>query len=117
MNPKPNLSLNAYPKPAQRVVGRLIQSEPDGQVEAVLVLPDSGKVEVLNALGAKIWTLADGTRTVREIAEAIWTEYEVEMDVAERDVQEFIGNLVQRGILLLSDHSEGGTPQGSSQAF
>jgi hypothetical protein len=33
--------------------------------EAVVVLPDKGEVKVLNEVGAQIWALADGTRSVR----------------------------------------------------
>jgi hypothetical protein len=86
--------LDTYLVPAPNVVGRMIDAE------AVLVLPDKGQVKVVNEVGARIWALTDGSRSIREIASVICSEFEVDLDTAEADTLEFIKNLVQRGILL-----------------
>ena len=70
--------------------------------EAVLVLPDQGLVQVLNQVGASIWALVDGKRTVRDIAAALCAEYEVDQDQAEADTLAFVAELEAKGILSLS---------------
>jgi len=77
------------------VAGRVIEDE------AVLVLPDSGQVLVLNQVGGRIWELADGTRTVAEIAKVIVDEYEVTEEQALADVQAFIEKLMEKQVLVL----------------
>lgn len=89
------LTLDTYPVPSPDVVGRIVDDE------AVLVLPDRGEVKVLNEIGARIWTLADGTRTVRDIAAAICAEYDVDATRAEADTLAFVGELAERGIVSL----------------
>ena len=88
---------NQYPYPAPNLVGRVVGDE------AVLVLPGQGQVKVLNEVGARIWSLADGSRTVGQIAQEIRQEFEVEEAQAAADVQYFVDVLVQKGILLLSE--------------
>ena len=88
---------NQYPYPAPTLVGRVVGDE------AVLVLPGQGQVKVLNEVGARVWSLADGSRTVHQIAQEICQEFEVEDAQADVDVQHFIDVLVQKGVLLLSE--------------
>ena len=91
-------TLDDYPVPAPDVRGRNLENE------AVLVLPDRGQVKVLNQVGASIWTLADGTRTVRDIAAAICAEYDVSQAEAEADTLAFVAELEAKGIILLSPY-------------
>ncbi|HID64386.1 MAG TPA: pyrroloquinoline quinone biosynthesis peptide chaperone PqqD [Anaerolineae bacterium] len=86
-----------YPVLHPQVAARII----DG--EAVIVLPESGQVTVLNEVGSRIWELIDGTRSVGEITEAIVAEYDVTAEQAERDVEEFIQELVDNKMLVLAD--------------
>jgi hypothetical protein len=86
-----------YPQLHPQVAGRII----DG--EAVVVLPQEGQIEVLNEVGARIWELIDGLRSVRDIAQAIVDEYEVDMDCAVQDVKEFIQELVRDGAVVLAE--------------
>jgi len=88
-------ALDRYVAPDPNVIGRVIDKE------AVLVLPEQGKVQVLNEVGARIWSLADGTRTVREIAATICTEYDVDPVQAETDTLAFVTELAERGVVLL----------------
>ena len=87
--------LDYYPLQNDTVVGRIV----DG--EAVIVLPGSGQVKVLNEIGARIWWLMDGAKTLRTIAEIICGEYQVEEEQAQIDVLEFIDRLEQVGIVKL----------------
>jgi hypothetical protein len=89
------LTLNSYPTPADHVRGRRLDHE------AVVVLPDAGQVKVLNEVGAQIWMLADGSRSVREIVAAICREYDVASAVAEVDTLKFLAELQQKGLITV----------------
>lgn len=89
------LTLNSYPAPAEHVRGRCLEQE------AVVVLPERGEVKVLNEVGAQIWQLADGTRSVREIVAALCAEFEVPLAVVEADTLKFLAELQQKGLITL----------------
>ena len=86
--------LDQYPVQTDSV-GRIV----DG--EAVIVLPESGQVKVLNRVGARIWSLMDGSRTVHAIAEIICDEYQVDEEQAVADVLEFTEQLEMAGVVTL----------------
>jgi len=88
-------SINRIPKPVSGVTGQVV----DG--EAVLVLPDKGEVKVLNEVGARIWELVDGTRTIAEIAELLTQEFEVDIQKAQNDALIFLQQLEQKGVIQL----------------
>jgi hypothetical protein len=59
----------------------------------------------LNEVATVIWQAADGCTPLTEIVQRkICEEFEIEPDVARRDAEEFITELSQHGILLVSDH-------------
>jgi hypothetical protein len=88
------MTLDSLLRQAPNVVSRQIDDE------AVLVHPLQGKVRVLNAVGARVWELADGQRTVAEIAQTITAEYDVELPRAQADVLAFCDDLAQAGVLM-----------------
>ena len=90
------LMLDVTPTPNPEVIGRSIDNE------AVLVLPQTGKVKVLNEVGARIWELIDGSRNVRGIAESLCAEFDVPAATAQQDAVEFITDLVDRNIVTLN---------------
>ena len=58
----------------------------------------------LNEVATAIWQAADGHTPLREIVETrICTEFEMSRDQAEKDAAEFVAELSQHGILLVSD--------------
>ena len=85
--------LDAQPHKHPRTASRLV----DGQ--AVIVLPEENKVQVLNAVGSRIWELADGSHTVRAIAQMIYEEYDVSREQAEKEVMEFVTEMIQGNLL------------------
>lgn len=99
------VTLAAVPAPETGVVGRVLDSEQPSQAEAVLVLPGRGQVKVLNEAGARIWSLADGTRSVKAIAAILSAEYQVDPEEAETDTLQFIEDMIQRGVFRLADVS------------
>ena len=91
------LSLSSIPSPVPGLVSRVVRNE------AILVMPEQGKVKVLNEVGARIWELSDGTRTIQQIAIQICSEYQVEALEAETDILDFVSDMVARGLLSTSD--------------
>ncbi len=90
MPTNPSAKPTRHPRLASRIV--------DG--EAVLVDPDRNVVRMLNTVGSRIWELADGTRTVDEIAEALTEEFEVEVPEARQSVVEFVDELAGKELLV-----------------
>ena len=91
------MDLNKYPAPHPQVAARTVDEA------AVIVLADTGEVTVLNAVGTRIWELADGSRNIAEIIAAIEAEYEVSAEQAQQDVTVFLQRLDEAGALLLAD--------------
>jgi Coenzyme PQQ synthesis protein D (PqqD) len=59
----------------------------------------------LNEVASAIWQAADGRTPLREIVEKrICTEFDITPDEAQADAAEFVANLSQHGILMVSDH-------------
>ena len=87
--------LNAIPRRTPSVASRAL----DG--EAVLVHPGQSKVAVLNEVGARLWDLTDGKRSISEMAQVIADEYEVSLIKAEADALAFCNDLAGRGLLTL----------------
>lgn len=68
---------------------------------AVLVAPGSPAIRTLNAVGTRVWELADG-RDVAEIVDAVVNEFEVSRTQAEQDVNTFIESLKGQGLLTVA---------------
>jgi hypothetical protein len=77
------IDITTYPIPAHGAVGRLVEEG------AVVVIPETGKVQGLNELGARIWMLSDGSLTVNEIVEGISGEYDAGRARVETDTAAF----------------------------
>ena len=75
--------------------------------EAVLVHAEQKKVTVLNAVGARLWELADGQRSIEEMARVIAVEYEVSQVKAESDALAFCQDLAGRGLLTFNSQTFG----------
>ena len=72
--------------------------------EAILVpirrkVADMDSVYTLDSVGADIWKLIDGERTVPDILVALLGEYDVEADVLSRDLDEFVEQLESVGAI------------------
>lgn len=91
------MDYNKYPVVHPQVASRTVEGS------AIIVLADSGLVNMLNPVGTRIWELADGKRSVREIVNSIVEEFAVDYSEAERDVLEFVQQLVQAQALTLHD--------------
>ncbi len=90
------INTTLYVLPQSGIVGQILKDE------AVLLLPAQGEVKVLNQVGARIWSLSNGTRTIAEIAAVLTTEYAVDQARAEADTVAFIADLLRRNMVALS---------------
>ena len=73
----------------------------DNQV--VIVLADSGQVMVVNELGTHLWKLSNGSNSIGQIVQLIADEYEVDITTAERDVFEFLQQMIEIQALILQE--------------
>jgi pyrroloquinoline quinone biosynthesis protein D len=69
----------------------------DAGGQGTLLIVERGRITELNLLGGEIWKLCDGTRDVAAIVEGLLPRFEVEREVLERDVVEFLADLSARG--------------------
>jgi hypothetical protein len=66
----------------------------------VLLDIDSGEYFSTNDVGALVWELTDGARSVAAIIGAVAAEYEVELDVVDADVMELVAEMARESLLL-----------------
>jgi hypothetical protein len=72
--------------------------------EMIVIFARDSRLFTLNEVGASIWKAADGRTPLEEIVEAVvCSEFEVASGVAAADVETFVQDLVQQGILIQSD--------------
>lgn len=99
-----------YPVPHDQVAARIIDDQ------AVVVLADSGEVNVFNAVGTRIWELIDGSHTLQQIAESIHSEYDVTPEQALQDVLEFAQMLFDAKAITLEDKARQEKPTGAGRS-
>lgn len=71
----------------------------------ILLTPDSGEYFTLNEVGGRIWELADGSRSVAEIAALLGEEYEAPLEEIQADALDVLGALADER--LVSDGAAG----------
>jgi Coenzyme PQQ synthesis protein D (PqqD) len=80
------------------VVARVVAGE-------TLIVPVRAKVGDLasiynfNGTGTLIWKLLESPRTVADLAASVVEEYDVDLTQAERDVQEFVEEMKNAGLI------------------
>lgn len=67
--------------------------------EAVVVRQKAAEVIALNDVGARVLELMSETKGIAEIVDTLAREYDVDRPTLERDVESFIGEIVEAGIL------------------
>ena len=70
----------------------------------------------LNEVATAIWQAADGRTPLREIvSNRICEDFDIEPEQAQADAEQFVADLSQHGILLVSDHPLSEAPAGESR--
>nr|WP_290669477.1 PqqD family protein [Ardenticatena sp.] len=90
------LALQSIPMVAHGVVSR------DADGEVVIVHARTGKVTVINHVGAFIWHCIDGKHTVQEIVEAVVRTFDVSAGRAREDTLAFLQTLADKNLITLS---------------
>lgn len=67
--------------------------------EAVIITPGQMMVHVLNSVGSRIWDLADGKRSIQDIAKILTEEFDVPYETAFNDTRKFTGDLAEKEIM------------------
>jgi cobalamin biosynthesis protein CbiG len=67
---------------------------------------DLNSIYTLNEVGARVWQLIDGKRSVNQIANAISAEYDVTMTAAETDVVELFDSMAEAGLIRLVEEGK-----------
>jgi hypothetical protein len=76
--------------------------------EAVVVDLKENTFHTLNPVATFIWEQADGRIKAGQMIERICQEFEVDWETAEKDCLEFLGELVRKGLVALSQNPVGG---------
>lgn len=87
------MRLDARPKPRERVI---TQRAADTMV---VLAPDSGEYYALSEVGARVWGLCDGTRTVAEVVALLGQEYDAPAAEIEADVLELLTDLAHERLV------------------
>ena len=61
----------------------------------ILLTPASGEYFTLNEVGGRIWELADGSRSVAEIAGVLVDEYDAPLEEIQADAMDVLGELAE----------------------
>lgn len=79
--------------------------------DAVLLHAQRGDYYSLNKVGARLWVLTDGCKTIEELAELITEEFDISKEQAESDIIELAEQLAKEGLVTVVE-----TPQSSPEA-
>jgi hypothetical protein len=90
------VSERIFPVRNPSVVAREIENE------CILYAPEAKMVYVVNATARDVWNLCDGKHDLEKIVSKVYEEYDVEMNVLERDVRKIISDLEKVGLLSCS---------------
>lgn len=70
--------------------------------ETLIVDPRNGRIYPLNPVASYVWKRLDGTRDLDSIQKGILEEFEISEEEAARDLQEFVEQVKQAGLVLQS---------------
>lgn len=88
---------DGYPVRNDEIVWRDIAGE------VVIVDQDDGTIRTLNKTASYLWMLADGTRTITDLADSLAERYEVTREQARADASEFLRELAETGLIAVRD--------------
>jgi hypothetical protein len=74
--------------------------------EIVILGMDNNKLRVLNKTASLIWTLADGSKQFGEMVSEISNRFEVTIEQARTDAEEFCNQLLGAGLVSLKSDTQ-----------
>ena len=87
-------SLAGFPR---RRPGVLVQ---EAQGQTVLLRPEDGGYYAIADVGARIWELCDGERSLEQIAAVVAAEFDAPPETIRTDLIEFVGELRSEQLLV-----------------
>ena len=87
----------------QRPVRREGVLAQEAQGQTVLLRVDDGSYYALDEVGALIWELADGERSVDTIVDSLSAEYDAPRETLTNDVLEFVDELQREQLLIVAE--------------
>ncbi len=69
--------------------------------KVVLLTPEDGNYFSINEVGARVWELCDGARSVAEIIATIADEYDAPVETIEVDVRELLEELASQHLVAI----------------
>lgn len=72
--------------------------------EAVIVDLKKSTFHTLNPVGSFIWEELDGQNTLKDIAKKLSQKFEVDLETSENDCVDFINDLLDKDMVILSSH-------------
>lgn len=70
-----------------------------GDEGGLVVIPGRSEVKVVNPVGILVYRLLDGKHSIAEIVAQVTKEFDIGAAEAEADVQAFVGELADHGML------------------
>ncbi len=67
----------------------------------VVVTPQTKKIHILSGAGGKIWQLLETPQEQSVLVKEVVDEYEVDIQQAEKDIEAFIQELIEKDIVCL----------------
>ena len=95
-----NVQLKGYLLRGSSVIWRDIAGE------VVIAEKNDGTIRALNKTASIIWSLADGTRRAEDIVTDLYNRFEVTMERARADVDEFCRELTEANLISLIEKPE-----------
>jgi len=98
----PSAAVTTTEKPEMKAKSGFVMREVE---EGTVLVPvgervvDMNGMVVLNETGKFIWSRLDGSKSVKDIAEAMTEEFDVSLEDAQKDVEDFVGELRNLGLL------------------
>ena len=71
------------------------------------IKPRAEKTMRLDALGAEVWRLCDGERTVEQVIDKFATSHRLTFHESRAAVTTYIRQLVEHGVLVIAEEGEG----------
>ena len=94
------MEIEEYPIRDEQVVWQNVGDE------VVIADIEGNTLRILNETAGFIWTLADGTRKIEDIAREVFDRFDVTPEQARADVIEFCQELLQSGLIKFEDDSQ-----------
>jgi len=80
------------------VRGAQVLAQPSADT-LILLNPEDGQYFTLDEVGARVWHLCDGSRSVRDVIATLHGEFDAPLDMIQTDVLELVDDLVREKLV------------------